>query len=158
MESHLELINKFYESFAKKDADGMISCYHDDLRFWDPAFKDLDSEDAKMMWRMLLERGQDIEIIHKNAWAEGAKGGVNWEAKYTFSKTGRNVHNKIQATFRFQDGLIIEHIDKFNFWKWSSMALGLPGVLLGWTPILQHKVTGQVHHFLKQFKEKAAHP
>ena len=35
---------------------------------------------------------------------------------------------------------IIEHRDDFDLWAWTRMALGLPGVLLGWTPIIQGKV------------------
>jgi hypothetical protein len=36
--------------------------------------------------------------------------------------------------------LIVEHVDRFNFWRWSRQALGLPGLVLGWTPVLRKKV------------------
>lgn len=153
MEEHLEIINKFYNSFAARDADGMISCYHSDVVFSDPAFVDLNAEDAGMMWRMLLSRGSDLVITHKDVWAKGDKGGAYWEAKYPFSKTGRRVHNKISAEFTFKDGLIVQHNDYFNFWRWSSMALGAPGYLLGWTPFLKGKVRSQVVTFLAEFKK-----
>ncbi len=54
-----------------------------------------------------------------------------------FSQTGRPVVNDVQATFRFQDGLIAEHHDDFDFHRWARQALGLPGLLLGWTPMLK---------------------
>nr|QMS48187.1 ketosteroid isomerase-related protein [uncultured bacterium] len=46
----------------------------------------------------------------------------------------------IDASFRFRDGLIAEHVDRFDFWRWSRMAMGPAGLLLGWTPILKSVV------------------
>ena len=37
-------------------------------------------------------------------------------------------------------GKIVRHIDRFDFWRWSRMALGPAGLLLGWTPLLHKKV------------------
>ena len=53
-----------------------------------------------------------------------------------------------------KDGKIIKHVDRFNFWKWSSMALGLPGMLLGFTPIIKNGVRKNVHQLLKKYMEK----
>lgn len=153
MDAHLAVIRKFYDSFAAKDADGMLSCYHMEVQFSDPAFGKLDAEDVRFMWRMLLERGQNLEITYNSEWADEKTGGVNWEAKYDFGKTGRRVHNKIRARFAFHDGLIIEHKDYFNFWRWSTMALGGPGYLLGWSPILKNKVRSQAKGNLAEFKK-----
>ena len=77
------------------------------------------------------------------------------EATYTFAATGRRVHNVIDAEFRFENGLIIEHTDRFDFWRWSRMALGAPGMLLGWTPIVRNKVRGQARAGLDAFLAKA---
>ena len=38
-------------------------------------------------------------------------GRAHWEADYTFSSTGRKVHNVIDATFEFEGGLIRAHRD-----------------------------------------------
>ena len=43
---------------------------------------------------------------------------------YTFSDTGRPVHNVIESRFRFEDGLIIEHVDHCDARAWGRMALG----------------------------------
>lgn len=69
----------------------------------------------------------------------------------TFGQTGRPVHNRIRAEFAFADGLIVDHVDRFDFWRWSRQALGLPGLLLGWTPALQAKVRAQAQGRLEQF-------
>jgi ketosteroid isomerase-like protein len=36
--THTGLIEKFYSAFAHADAEGMVSCYTDDITFEDPAF------------------------------------------------------------------------------------------------------------------------
>jgi len=43
------LIEKFYTAFQNKDAEIMISCYHDDIIFCDPAFGEINGDDAKAM-------------------------------------------------------------------------------------------------------------
>ncbi len=47
--------------------------------------------------------------------------------------------NKIKAHIRIADGKIIEHTDEFDIYKWSRQALGLPGILLGWSGYLKIK-------------------
>lgn len=154
MQENIDLIRKFYSAFGQADAEGMLSCYHPSLKFRDPAFGDLNAEGAGNMWKMLLARGSNPEITFHSEWADEKKGGVNWEAKYEFGPQKRKVHNKITAKFQFEDGLIIDHDDHFSFWKWSAMALGTPGLLLGWTPLIQNKVRKRVLGLLKDFKEK----
>jgi ketosteroid isomerase-like protein len=149
-----EVINKFYEAFAKRDHEGMASCYHDEIRFSDPVFPNLEGPAAGAMWRMLCERGADLVIEHSKVSASDTEGSAHWDARYTFSATGRKVLNRIDASFRFKDGKIIQHDDVFDLWAWSRMALGLPGMLLGWTPIIRNKVQGQAGGQLKRFMEK----
>jgi ketosteroid isomerase-like protein len=138
-----EVIERFYGAFAAKDADGMQACYHPQVSFSDPVFTDLQGEDVMRMWRMLLSRSDDLEIRLGDHSADGASGAAHWTARYTFSRTGRHVVNEIDAAMRFEDGLIIEHRDSFDFWKWSRMALGTSGLLLGWSPMLKNKVRAQ---------------
>lgn len=143
MSSNDEVIARLYERFAAGDADGMASCYHEAVHFHDPVFQDLNGPDVMKMWRALLGRSDDLKITLGEHRSRGDAGSAHWSAVYTFSQTGRLVHNEIDATFRFQDGLIIDHVDRFSLWKWSRMALGMPGVLLGWSPIVQGKVRKQ---------------
>jgi len=44
-----KLIETFYTSFANLDAETMISCYHDEITFEDPAFGVLKGERAKFI-------------------------------------------------------------------------------------------------------------
>lgn len=147
---HKDLIHTFYTAFANADAEGMIRCYHDQIRFQDPAFGVLHGADAKKMWSMLVRPG--IRVSFRNVIAEDVKGSADWIAEYEFGKSKRHVVNQIHAEFEFQDGKIIKHTDHFDFWKWSRQAFGLSGLLLGWTPWLQKKVRTQVLARLKAFE------
>ena len=133
-----QLIERFYQAFQKGDAKGMAACYHEEITFEDPAFGQLQGPAVAGMWQMLIERSKgDLTITFGDVEASENRGSARWEAHYHFSKAKRPVHNKIFAQFEFQDGKIIRHRDRFNFWKWSSMALGWPGRLLGFTPYLR---------------------
>jgi hypothetical protein len=128
----------------------MISCYHDEIQFEDPAFGLLKGEDAKKMWRVLMKRSNgQIKITFSDVQADEKKGNANWRAEYLFSQTGRNVVNVISARFEFRDGKIIKHTDTFNLWKWSRQALGLSGYLLGWTSFMQKKIRERSRKLLK---------
>jgi ketosteroid isomerase-like protein len=140
--ANAQLIDQFYEAFAKGDHATMASCYHDEASFSDPVFVDLDATGVRGMWRMLCERATDLEIIHSDVHADDSSGRAHWDAHYTFAATKRKVHNRIDASFKFRDGKIIEHRDHFDFWAWSRMAIGPMGLLLGWSPFVRYKVRG----------------
>ncbi len=150
-----QIIQTFYESFARNDSAGMISCYHADIEFSDPAFGVLKGADAKNMWRMLVERGKgEIKIEFSNIAADEKTGSADWTADYLFSKTNRKVHNEIHAEFEFKDGEIYRHTDTFDIWKWSKQALGLPGMLLGWSSFMQNKIRQTAIDSLREYSEK----
>jgi limonene-1,2-epoxide hydrolase len=150
------LLEKFYTAFQNKDAETMISCYHDDIIFCDPAFGELNGEDARAMWRMLCRNASDLKVEFSDINASLKKGSAHWEAWYTFSKTGRRVHNVVSAEFDFKDSKIIKHIDSFNLHKWATQAFGLKGRLLGGTNFFKNKLNQQTNKALKQFRETNA--
>lgn len=154
MHSNEMLIEKFYCSFKNLDAAGMASCYHSDIVFSDPVFGQLTGADASLMWKMLCSRATDLKIIYADIHADDTIGSAHWEATYTFSKTGRRVQNVIEATFAFRDGSIITHDDRFNVWKWSTMALGPTGLLLGWTPYLRTAIKKDARRGLELFRQR----
>jgi len=140
MHPHAQLIQNFYASFQRRDAAGMIACYHPGVVFFDPVFMRLEGAWAAAMWQMLCGRAKDLEISFSNVRADDQIGAAHWEAIYTFSKTGRKVHNRVDASFEFIDHRIIRHTDVFDLWKWAAMALGPTGLLLGWTPVVQSAI------------------
>ena len=54
---------------------------------------------------------------------------------------------------RIRDGLITEHTDQFDIWKWSRQALGLSGVLLGWSNFMKVKIRKMASKNLGKFME-----
>ncbi len=148
------VITQFYEAFSRKDAQKMAECYHPEIHFCDPVFPDLNGFEAAAMWKMLCLRGKDLELTFSQVKADGDRGSAHWEAHYTFSKTGNKVHNKIDATFVFKDGKIVDHQDRFNFYAWAGQALGVKGKLLGWLPPVKKAVQAQAAEGLKTFIEK----
>ena len=136
-EDNRRAIADFYAAFAERDGDAMAAHYAPGATFHDPAFGDLSGEEAGDMWRMLTGRAEDLVVELPAHDATDTTGTANWVATYTFAQTGRKVVNDIQARFRFApDGRFAEHVDDFSFHAWSKQALGTPGTLLGWTPIL----------------------
>ncbi|MBI4853259.1 MAG: nuclear transport factor 2 family protein [Acidobacteria bacterium] len=148
------LIETFYKAFQKRDYQTMNSCYSDDIEFSDMVFIGLKGSQAKSMWKMLCERGKDLEITFSGVSADDRKGKAHWEAKYTFSQTGKKVHNVIDATFEFRDGKIVKHHDSFDLWSWASMALGLKGLLIGWLPPVQGAIRKEASKNLEAFIKK----
>jgi len=143
MHANAETIRKFYDCFGNKDAEGMVALYADDIEFSDPVFPALKGAEAKAMWRMLCARAADLRVEASDIEGDEHAGKAHWDAHYTFSMTKRPVLNRIDATFAFKDGLIVKHTDHFDFWRWSRQALGTPGLLLGWSPMLRKKVQAQ---------------
>ena len=84
--------------------------------------------------------------------AEADSGQAHWDARYRFSATGRMVLNRIDAEFAFDPaGRIARHRDSFDFWAWSRQALGAPGLLLGWTPMLRNGVRRKADANLRRY-------
>lgn len=156
MTAEAELITRFYAAFQRRDWAAMAACYHPEAQFSDPAFTDLRGRAPGAMWRMLLEGATDLAVSFSAVEGAAGRGSANWVAVYPFSQTGRTVTNRIHAQFEFRDGLIWRHRDQFDFWAWSRMALGLPGYLLGWSPLLRNKVRKMAGQRLQRFIDK--HP
>lgn len=145
-----KVIKEFYEAFSRRDAEGMVKHYADDVRFSDPVFQNLEGEGAKNMWRMLCDRGKDLTVEVSNITDTGA----HWDARYSFSATGRKVLNRIDATFTFEGEKIKTHTDAFDLWAWTRMALGVPGVLLGWTPFFQRTLRKKALGGLREWESR----
>ncbi|MGB1696837.1 MAG: nuclear transport factor 2 family protein [Thermoplasmatota archaeon] len=131
---------KYWEALAAGDGKAMAACYAEDAEFQDEVFH-LHGADIGTMWTGLFRPGADVKVqTHPLRETDGVITGT-WEAWYAFQ--GRPIHNVIHSTFLVEDGLIVSQRDRFNFWKWTRMALGLKGTLLGWTPMVRKAVQKQ---------------
>ena len=149
-------IERFYAAFARLDGETMTACYAEEARFDDEIFSLAGRRQIGGMWAMLCSGTRARGLSQWKLQASGITGrGAHWEAHYLFPATGRVVHNRIDAEFEFDgQGLIVHHRDRFDFWRWSRQALGLPGWLLGWTPFLRRKVQAQAAANLRRFLER----
>ena len=152
---HVQLIERFYSALGRRDAAGMAACYHPEVHFSDEVFPDLRGPRAALMWRMLCERGKDLRVEFHDVTADDARGRGRCEAWYTFTATGRPVHNQLHGEFEFKGGLIVRHRDRFDFWRWSRQALGIPGLLFGWTDALKQKVRAQAAAGLDKYAARS---
>lgn len=149
------LVREFYAAFARRDAEAMARCYHPEVFFSDAVFPKLSGAQAGDMWRMLLARASDLRVTLEEASADGDGARARWTARYTFSRTGRPVVNRVAALFAFRDGLIVRHHDSFSFWGWASQALGPVGAALGWFAPLKWKVRRDAAQALERFRASA---
>ncbi|NNE56364.1 MAG: nuclear transport factor 2 family protein [Flavobacteriales bacterium] len=150
-----ELIESFYRSFQQHDAEAMVALYSDDVVFSDPVFQDLKGEEAKDMWRMLVERGgQELQVFFGDIIADDIRGITRWEAVYPFKPTGRVVRNKLKASFEFRDGKIVSHHDCFSLMRWFSMAYGIKGFFFGIFPPARMKLRRMAKKSLEEYRLK----
>jgi hypothetical protein len=152
-----QTLRRLYDAFARLDADTMASCYAPDARFDDEAFSLRGAREVGGMWKMLCNgtqaKGAAVwKLSFRDIEADAASGKAHWDAHYLFSATGRIVDNAIDSRFSFTPGgLIATQRDSFDFWRWSRQALGAPGLLLGWSPMLKKKVRATAAANLQAF-------
>ena len=152
MNGNEQVIRRFYTAFQQLDNITMLDCYSDDAIFSDPVFGILQGAELKAMWEMLCKNAKNFSLVFSGIQLlDEEYATCNWVATYTFSATGRHVVNSIKAHMRIQNGKITEHTDKFDLWKWSRQALGIPGWLLGWSGFIQNKVHNKARKSLDKF-------
>ena len=154
MTPNQQLLTTFYQAFQAKNYKVMQDCYADTAVFSDPAFQNLHAEQVRAMWEMLICRGKDLQLTYQILNVGEKTGQAEWTATYTFSQTNRKVINHIQSSFQFANGKIVAHTDRFNFYTWARQALGLTGLLLGWTGFLHRKVQQTAMGSLTKYMER----
>ena len=160
MNNNEELIQTFYEAFARLDHERMQNCYSPDPIFNDPVFGILQGEEVRAMWEMLCKNAKDFSLTFSDIQSlDEEYYTCKWTATYTFSKTGRKVVNNIKAFMKIKDGKIVEHSDAFRLSTWIGQALGWKGALLGWTGFMKKAVQKNARKSLNNFmKNKYAIP
>ena len=149
-----EIIARLYTALGERNGEAMADCYADDARFSDPVFQNLDASGVRGMWKMLCARATDLSVETNGIEADDSRGKARWIATYTFSKTGRQVRNVIDAEYEFKQGRITRHTDCFDLWRWAGMALGAKGTLLGWTPLVQNAIRREAMRGLVAYRAR----
>ncbi len=145
------VVEAFYTAFARRDGAAMGALYHPDATFSDPVFGSLRGAEIGAMWTMLCDSAPDLSVKHSGVAPDGSA--AHWDATYTFPATGMPVRNSVDARFVVRDGLILEHVDSFDLYRWSGQALGVVGWLFGWTPFFRDKMTQASRAQLHEWQE-----
>ncbi|KAG8793616.1 hypothetical protein FRC16_010881 [Serendipita sp. 398] len=154
-----QLVEKYLAAYKAYDLAAMDACTDPEFTFSDPAFPSLNSKQAKGMFSMFVNNREKnkMELEYKDI-----KKGINdltYTATYTvrYIFTGRPVTNVIQSTFTISptSNLLLSQVDAFPFYTWAKQALGLPGLLLGWTGYLQSQVQHNAGQSLEKYMKKA---
>ena len=153
MTTEQQLITTFYSRFQQHDWKGLLECYNDEVFFYDPVFESLEGRKVRAMWEMLLSGAGDLQLSFGHVEGAEGYGSCEWIATYTFTPTGRKVINKVKAYFFITDGKIAEHHDDFSLWRWCAQALGIRGMVLGWTSKVQQLVKWKARINLEKFME-----
>jgi uncharacterized protein len=150
MESNRALLEKLYNGLERHDHDAMADCYHPDATFADIAFDLRGREQIHAMWHMIAE--SDLESTYSIESCNARDGVVGWIADYTFTDTGRRVHNVLRSRLVLNDGLIVEHRDDSDPWKWGLQALGPVKGPLAWLvpAIRQRKAAEKLADFISR--------
>jgi hypothetical protein len=104
------MLQRLFTALDVHDHPTMAECYAPAASFRDIAF-DLEGK-AKIhaMWQMICE-GSDLRASFEILHADDGEGRVALVDHYTFSDTKFKVRNVIDARFRFENGLIVQHHD-----------------------------------------------
>src|SRR2546425_11048134 len=111
------LLQRLYTSLGQHDHQAMADCYHSEAAFSDIAFDLRGRKQIHAMWHMICQG--DIRATCDLVQADDRSGEVNLVDDYTFSSSGRSVHNVIHSHFRFREGVIVEHHDFCDTRAWA---------------------------------------
>jgi ketosteroid isomerase-like protein len=121
-----QVIREFYTALQEKDYDKLVSLYHPDATFSDPAYPDLKGDKLRSMWKLITSADPlDVSFRDVKANPDGTVSG-HWDANYELLK-GNPIFNQIDSKFVMKDGKILSHTDSFDFAKWADQAF--PGIL-----------------------------
>lgn len=151
------IARRYIDALAIGDHHTMGRLYAPTATFSDPVFPMLSGPEAALMWEMLLTRALDSSVsanVEEHESRGSGQACAVWVARYRYGAPGRRVENRVHTELTCQAGRIVKQVDHFSFWKWSCRALGAPGLLLGWTPMVRVKVQREVQAQLIKFAER----
>lgn len=140
---------RFFDAFAVGDWHAMGRLYAPQARFSDPLFPQLDAEQVRALWQMLLTQAQGFRLSYRIDAESDHAARVLWVAHYLYGR--RPVVNRVVSEMQLGAGCILVQNDHFNLWRWARQALGLTGWLLGGTPLLRRRLRREAAVRLQAF-------
>jgi hypothetical protein len=126
------LLRRLFMALDVHDHQTMAECYAPAASFRDIAFNLEGKPKIHAMWQIICESSDlraTFEVVH----ADDVEGRVPLIDHYTYRDTKFKVRNVIDARFRFENGLIVQHRDYCDAKAWAAMAFhgGVRGFLAG---------------------------
>lgn len=123
------LLTKFFEYLNAHNLERIASCYHEEATFHDIAFNLKGKKQIYAMWDMICSVNKDnipsdIKVHIERLSANDATGSAVVLESYTYRDNNKKVHNKINSTFEFRDGLIYKQNDDCDPVSWANQAFG----------------------------------
>ncbi len=144
MHEHELVVRRLYDALSRHDHATMAACYAEEATFRDIAFALRGKTAIHAMWHMICQG--DIRPVLITVEADQVTGRATLVDHYTFGaqkdpcKAGRPVRNEVESRFAFREGLIVEHHDCCDPWRWAAQALGVPlGFVAGRVRFLRSK-------------------
>lgn len=132
-------IHLFFQSLEKRDYKTLQSCYGKNAVYNNPVMGLLDTDTTNAMWQLVCTCIPDIKTSYTDIQElDEEYATCLWKEQYI--NTGKLISKKNKAYFRFENGLIIEHTDGFNFYDWCKQTKGVVGWLFGWTNFMQKRI------------------
>ncbi|KIM24981.1 hypothetical protein M408DRAFT_331453 [Serendipita vermifera MAFF 305830] len=154
-----ELVERYLAAYKAGDLQAMEACMDPEFTFSDPAFPHLDTKHAKGMFAMFINNRDTNKMEVEYTDIKKGTNDLTYTATYTvkYLFAGRPVTNVIRPTFTISPttNLLLTQVDDFPFYPWARQALGLPGLLLGWSGYLQGKVQQTAGSRLEHSMKKA---
>jgi hypothetical protein len=146
MHKNAQLLDRFYKGVQDHDHLSIADCYHPSARFKDIAFDLSEKKMIRAVWHMISKTDLEIKYTVEDADENNGR---------AFTDTGNTVHNKLESTFRFQDGLIFNQVDDCDAWNWGMQALGPAYGFVSWLipKVRRNKAMGKLHDFIKHHPE-----
>ncbi len=132
-------IHLFFQSLEKRDYKTLQACYGKNAVYNNPVMGLLDTETTNAMWQLVCTCIPDLKTSYTDIQElDEEYATCLWEENYSDNKN--LIYKKNKAYFRFENGLIIEHTDGFNFYVWCRQTYGITGWLFGWTNFMQKRI------------------
>ena len=143
-------IHRFFTAYQNKEYTTMQNCYSEDAVYNNPIYGLNDTEHVKAMWEMICKTNKEESLHFENIeLLDHEYATCDWSLVYYY--TNRRINNKIKSYLRLENGLIIEHTDAFDLYKWTRMAFGLTGSLIGWSNFFQKRIQKSTRKKLSEF-------
>ncbi|MBO6794497.1 MAG: nuclear transport factor 2 family protein [Balneolaceae bacterium] len=137
-----EIVKTFYEALNNGDIKTVRQLYHPDAVYKSEMFS-LKGPEVFALWYTATQPEMNLTAECSSINKVNNEVHTTWNISYELSVVNRTIKLSEKGLFKFKDGKIIFHQDKYSFYSWCKQTLGPIGWLFGWTAWLKKRVSKQ---------------